>query len=276
MRSISVSRNCFTSSARNKGNALTTLTLLGVLSIAGGTSAYAEPASRYEVTVQSLISGELANVGDECRTGQILGLFLFATHRGAFELFELGTPVKPELATLAESGAPFLLANVLASTAGVGHVLTVPDITDLPTGLRSGLLCAGESLTVKVAARPGHRFLSMAAMIAPTNDAFIALNRVPLPQNRNAIELFSTGYDAGSESNDELCANIPGIPGLAGCPPGDANTDTTIPDPNPNGGPGLGEGYVHIHAGIHGIGDLSPSLWDWRNPVARITIRRIR
>ena len=34
------------------------------------------------------------------------------------------------------------------------------------------------------------------------------------------------------------------------------------------------EGYVHIHAGIHGIGDLDASVRDWRNPVAEITIVR--
>ncbi|MGH8621200.1 MAG: hypothetical protein ACRET3_03595 [Burkholderiales bacterium] len=35
------------------------------------------------------------------------------------------------------------------------------------------------------------------------------------------------------------------------------------------------EGYVHIHAGIHGIGDLPPEVRDWRNPVARVAIRRV-
>jgi hypothetical protein len=32
---------------------------------------------------------------------------------------------------------------------------------------------------------------------------------------------------------------------------------------------------VHIHAGMHGIGDLDASVRDWRNPVAQVTIRRI-
>ena len=41
------------------------------------------------------------------------------------------------------------------------------------------------------------------------------------------------------------------------------------------GAPGGGEGYVHIHAGIHGVGNLNPALRDWRNPVAKISIRRI-
>jgi hypothetical protein len=31
-------------------------------------------------------------------------------------------------------------------------------------------------------------------------------------------------------------------------------------------------GDVFIHAGIHGIGDLAPAQFDWKNPVAKITI----
>ena len=27
--------------------------------------------------------------------------------------------------------------------------------------------------------------------------------------------------------------------------------------------PGGGEGFVHIHRGIHGVGDLAPSTFDW-------------
>jgi hypothetical protein len=62
----------------------------------------------------------------------------------------------------------------------------------------------------------------------------------------------------------ELCARSPG-PSFTEC-----------------GGPGGGaastggeEGYMRVHAGVHGIGDLTASQRDWRNPVARITIRRM-
>ena len=33
---------------------------------------------------------------------------------------------------------------------------------------------------------------------------------------------------------------------------------------------------LHIHAGIHGVGDLDAATRDWRNPVALITVRRLR
>ena len=75
--------------------------------------------------------------------------------------------------------------------------------------------------------------------------------------------LYSPGYDAGTEDNDETCASIPGPPypecggpGGGAAPPG-------------------GEGYVFIHAGMHGNGDFDETLRDWRNPVARITIERL-
>jgi len=37
-----------------------------------------------------------------------------------------------------------------------------------------------------------------------------------------------------------------------------------------------GEGRVLIHRGIQGVGQLNPSMFDWRNPGAKITIKRIR
>lgn len=37
-----------------------------------------------------------------------------------------------------------------------------------------------------------------------------------------------------------------------------------------------GGGYVHISSGIHGIGNLQPASYDWRNPVARIKISAVR
>ena len=69
-------------------------------------------------------------------------------------------------------------------------------------------------------------------------------------------------YDAGTEANDELCAHIPGPAGVyAGKGFNSARDDVN---------------FVHIHSGIHGIGDLSAATYDWRNPVASIVITRVR
>ncbi len=65
-------------------------------------------------------------------------------------------------------------------------------------------------------------------------------------------------YDAGSETNDELSSTVAGLGG-EGYSPNDS-----------------GEGFVHIHGGVHGVGDLVPAAMDWRNPVAKIVIERVR
>jgi hypothetical protein len=123
-----------------------------------------------------------------------------------------------------------------------------------------GLLLPGKSVTVVVSAAQGARWISIAAMMLPTNDGFIALDSVKVPRHGSAT-FFSPGFDAGSEPNDELCANIPG-PTCGG----------VGPSPGVNDGD---EGYVHIHRGMHGIGDLAADVYDWRNPVARITVTRV-
>ena len=95
-------------------------------------------------------------------------------------------------------------------------------------------------------------------MLLPTNDSFVALNRVRLPRYGKAT-YFARGYDAGSEPNDEWCANIPGpVCGGAGA--------------SPEAG---GEGFVHVANGIHGIGDLDAAVYDWRNPVAKVVIKAV-
>jgi hypothetical protein len=38
---------------------------------------------------------------------------------------------------------------------------------------------------------------------------------------------------------------------------------------------GLAEGYVYVSRGISGEGDLAASAHDWRNPVARVTVKRM-
>ena len=174
---------------------------------------------------------------------------LVATHGGGVRLFRLGDPASPELATLAESGATQPLADMLATNPQVSHITTT-----------TGLLDAGKSVTVRIAAGEGAKSLSMAAMLVPTNDGFFALNGVELPKGKEPSVNFSPIFDAGSEPNDELCANIPG-PVCRGA------------GASPDAG---GEGYVHVHAGIHGIGSLEAAKYDWRNPGAMIVIRRVK
>ncbi len=95
-------------------------------------------------------------------------------------------------------------------------------------------------------------------MLIPTNDAFVSVQGMRVPDGRMTTTVAAVAYDAGSEPNDELCASIPGpvCGGEGGSPDAD------------------GEGFVHVHAGIHGIGDLAAADFDWRNPVAQVKIQR--
>jgi hypothetical protein len=198
------------------------------------TLALADGEQMYAVTVTNITKGTLFTP------------ILVVTHKPGHPVFELGEPASDELAAIAEGGdtGPFQ-DKILSSGMGYDAVST------------GAPLFPGESVTVNVKAKGRFNHVSLAAMLLPTNDGFIALNGMRLPYK--SLTQIIPGYDAGSEMNDELCANIPGPQ----C-----------------GGEGLseagGEGHVHIHNGIHGIGNLSASDYDWKNPVASVKIMRVK
>lgn len=178
-------------------------------------------------------------------SGQTFTPLLVVTHTSSIRLLELGEPASTELAIIAEAGDVGPMTDLLNS---MPH--QVFDTAD-----SGGLLGPGESVTVHVHARGRYNRVSVVGMLIPTNDNFVALDSAFLSHWERSYPI--PAHDAGSEFNDELCENIPGPV----C-----------------GGEGLsdedGEGYVHISGGIHGIGDLEESTYDWRNPVAQITVRR--
>jgi hypothetical protein len=217
------------------------LAVLGVLASGSAPAVEDHPGGRFEVTVINLTRG------------QQFTPILVATHKASVRLFEPGKPASAELATLAEEGNTAPLAAALTARPDTGQVVTGSGLTD-----------PGGSKTVVVHGRGGLGFFSVAAMLIPTNDGFLAVNGVLLPRGNDTLTLTVPAYDSGSERNDETCASIPG-PFFAEC------------GGSGGGGAPLGgeEGYVHIHAGIHGIGDFKPSDRDWRNPVALIKVRRL-
>lgn len=219
-----------------------------VASMATATQALADDRSRtgasYEITITNLTRG------------QQFTPILAASHMPSVSLFQLGKPASSELAILAEEGNVAPLAAVLRANQGVFEVVN-----------GNGLTQPGATTTLMVNARggTGATRISVAAMLIPTNDTFFAVNGVTLPQSGETLAFTVPAYDSGTEANDELCSSIPG-PFFAEC--------------NGSGGGaapvGGEEGFVHISAGMHGIGDFEPWVRDWRNPVARITIRRVR
>lgn len=188
----------------------------------------------YEVTITNITSG------------QTFTPIIAATHRRSIQFFEVGQPALDEIAELAESGDIGPLASTLDSVPNLVHA----------TENTEGLLGPGQSATLTIQAPRRFNRLSFAAMLIPTNDTFVAINSTRLPRHSKVV--YARAYDAGSEVNDELCANIPG--------PRCEGQGASAED---------GEGFVHISDGMHGIGDLGPDVYDWRNPVARVEIRRV-
>ena len=174
---------------------------------------------------------------------------MVASHGRGVNLFSTGEAASTELEMLAEGGDTGPLSERLEE-AGALDVTTTGDV-----------LPPGHSVTVHVRTNRWNSRVSIAAMLVPSNDAFVAINGVQGPRLYRSKTVMSPAYDAGTEINDELCVSIPGPPFICA---GDGYT------------PQNGEGYVYIHQGIHGIGDLTEAGHDWRNPVAKVKIRQIR
>jgi hypothetical protein len=178
--------------------------------------------------------------------GQVLSPLLAATHDDSVHLFEIGAPAAPELVLLAEDGDNGPLAAFLEADSGVGSV-----------ALGAGLLPPGHSETLTVHTGGRRDRLSLAGMLVSTNDTFAALDGVRI---EDGLTVLGHAYDAGSEANSEDCAFIPGPP----CGNGGVRDTAGA------------EGFVHVGNGIHGQGSLDPAEFDWRGPVVRVTVRRVR
>lgn len=178
---------------------------------------------------------------------QVLSPPVVASHRNRTGIFEAGESATMELRVLAEDGDPGPLAALLEAD---------PDV--LSVAVSPGPVMPGESVTLEIQARGSHRRLSAVGMLVTTNDAFFGVDGVVLVGRSRLMETSAPAYDAGTEANNENCDFIPG-------PPCD---NPGVPDPDG------AEGFIAIHPGIHGVGDLEAAAWDWRNPVAKITVSR--
>ena len=170
---------------------------------------------------------------------------LAITHKQGHPLLMLGSPASPELVRIAEGGDTMPFQQGLMDS-GMAY----------DAASSAGLLGPGQSVTLHVKSKGRFNHLTVAAMLLPTNDGVIALNGMKLPKRSQSVMV--PGYDAGSELNDELCAHIPG-PHCGGAAFSDED----------------GEGFVHIHPGITGVGDLLSSQYDWKNPIAQITVKQM-
>ena len=211
--------------------------LAGLILTATATTSF---AANYEVTITNVTPGQFF-------TPQMV-----VTHPRNVHLFILGEPASMELEILAEGGDTAPLTMMFEDSSY--------DIQTIP-----GLLGPGESTSITLSGQPGHGYLSFAAMMIPTNDSFVAVDHLRLPHYRTVTKMLPA-YDSGTEVNDQNCMNIPG----PRCGGEGYSTE-------------MGEGFVHIGNGFHDLGEmddanneiLSPTLYDWNNSVAKITIKRL-
>ena len=178
---------------------------------------------------------------------QVIPPPVLATHQSEFSLFEVTGMPSPGLVALAEDAVTDDLVAELEDDPMVGDVVV------------AGPIPPGTSVTVEISQHGKARYLTVVGMLATTNDGFFASQGIRLPSSKME-SVDALVYDAGSEANSESCDHIPGPP----CGnPGEAPVEE-------------GEGFIHLHNGIHGIGDLPPERMDWRGPAARIVIQRTR
>jgi hypothetical protein len=192
---------------------------------------------------------------------------LVAAHGRDDYLFRLGHQASDSLRAMAEGGD---LTGLIGDLEADGAIYDAN-----PAG---GLLAPGQTATATLELHPGYnRYLSLVAMLLPTNDGFVGLDSKWIPRLPGRYTYYLNGYDAGTEDNNELlvgpAAGAPGVLGIPGDPTGLGGIDGTgveAQDYNIN---------VHIHPGI--VGDDDPAGGDsdldkrahrWLNPVAKVVI----
>lgn len=208
-----------------------------------GTAAAAnadEGAKSWKVTITNLTPP-----GPGAPGSQPLSPPLFVVHSNKADVWSVGDIASHGVAAVAEDANNAVLESALPQLPGVKTVFTGA----------GGPIPSGTSRSFMVETSGGFNRLSIVTMLVNTNDAFTGLDALQL---RGRGETRHTmAYDAGSEKNNELATSIPGP--CCGNP--------FVRDPE-------GE-LIRRHDGILGVGDLSPALYDWADPVARISIERV-
>lgn len=188
---------------------------------------------------------------------------LVGVHSHNMPLFSLGSAASVSLQAMAEGGDISGLSSNIQAEGG--------SVSENPAG---GLLAPGQSTMTTLSSSATNNALSIAAMILPTNDGFVALNNWSIPSEPGTYTVLLNAYDAGTEANDEIvnggaAVGTPGIPADPGAHNGTGGTGVSAEI----------EGFVTIHRGIlgdqdptGGASDLDSSMHRWLNPIAKAVI----
>ena len=218
--------------------------VLLVLSLANSVVGEGRRRRRFKLTVRNLTPG------------QPMSPFFIAVHNDESPPFwQLSRPPPEnglrEIAEDADTSVMEAFYNSQRSTFRT-HILA----NDEPQAVGpAGLLVAGEESSIEILTTRRFPYVSMVSMAVNTNDCFVGFAGRKL---EDGMTIMSPGYDAGTEINDEDCANIPGPACMGGA-----------------GKPGNGEGYVVVHNGVHGIGGLQPSEYTWNNNMLLVEVEEV-
>ena len=234
-------------------------TFLGVMFLTSFSVCQAS-AAEFSVTVKNLTHGTWFTQ------------LLITAHDRHTDLFEIGEPASAALQAMAEGGDISGLMGYV-DDQGADSVATPAD----------GLLAPGAVVhdVFFDTDRSRNRYLSIVAMLLPTNDGFVGLDSLRIPVYPGTYTYYLNGYDAGTEANDELVngGGAPGVPGIPADPGGNAGTGGSGAvniDPNTN----TTNTTVHIHPSVvgetdplGGMSDLNSAIHRWQNPVAEVIIK---
>lgn len=216
-----------------------------------GFAALNSQAQQVEVTVTNLTQGIYYTP------------FVIAAHDSNFHIFQAGEMATAELQAQAEGG----------DISGVVSLAMAADAV-VNQNLAGGLLAPAASATTMMDTGT-NQYLSVTAMLLPTNDGFVGLDAWKIPEEAGTYYLNLNAYDAGTEANDEIVngGGAPGVPGIPVAPGMDMGVNATgVTDMETNQ-------TVHIHRGALGDDDLTGGKSDldnrihrWLNPVVRLRV----
>lgn len=216
---------------------------------------------RYRVTVTNLTGGQPFTPP------------AVALHRPSVELFSVGEPANEAVRQVAENGAlgPLLdLADSADAVRGAGVFTTDDGPTPLVPEADPGDTGLPYFGAVEVSADSSATHLSLVAMLIATNDGFVGLDTVALPDAVGESHThYAPGYDAGTEENTELFRDM--VPPAQGLIQGEVTVDGTT-----ESNPALAtDGVITPHPGIEGDANLDADVYDWTDPAAVVHVERI-
>ncbi len=190
---------------------------------------------------------------------------LVSAHTKDAQMYKAGDVASANLQKMAEGGD----ISGLVSDLDAKNANTISNPA-------KGLLAPGKSTMTSISTDDNNDYLSIVAMMLPTNDGFIALNSIKIPDAKGVYKFVLNAHDAGTEANDEII-NGGGMPNTAGIPADPVNGANKA-----TGATGIDakkEGFISIHRGnigdfdnTAGKSDLDAKIHRFLNPVASVIV----